>query len=80
MSPSGTTPLLRRPWSQRDRAVTDDATVSAAKVGILAGSLLAATLGVVTILIAHRRTLAARRRAHPEASAAPVPVGGSRQP
>ena len=55
-------------------AFTDDATVLAAKVGILAGSLIAATLGVVAILLAHRRTQAARARA---SSAGARPPAGS---
>ncbi len=43
-------------------AFTDDGTVAAAKVGILAGSLMAATLGVAMILLADRQTRRRRLR------------------
>ena len=47
---------------------------AAAKVGILAGSLLSASAGVVALLWAHRRTRAARRRAAELSGAATPPA------
>ncbi|MGE3139320.1 MAG: Na+/H+ antiporter NhaA [Thermoleophilia bacterium] len=51
-------------------AFEDVATLSAAKVGILAGSLMAATLGVLILLVAGRRARAARARRDARAAAA----------
>ena len=58
------------------------ALVSSAKVGILAGSLLSAAVGVVALQAAHRRTRAARRRAAASATATPPasPAAGAAPP
>jgi NhaA family Na+:H+ antiporter len=61
--------------------VDDAALTSAAKVGILAGSLLSAAVGVAFIQIAHRRTTAARRRAALSGAATPpAPPGAGAAP
>ena len=56
-------------------AFEDVGTLAAAKVGILAGSIASATLGVVVLLLADRRRTARVREPGPPAAAHPPRVG-----